>query len=89
MTGATCCSGIGAPETSMPGIDWRWSAEIEKFPSSVLKARHPGSVNLGDMTAPDFALRPAGRLTCWSPELPARRFLWPVIANLWRTNAAT
>ena len=36
MKGATICSGIGAPETAMPWVDWRWCAEIEKFPSAVL-----------------------------------------------------
>lgn len=56
MTGATLCSGIGAPETAMPWIDWRWCAEVEKFPSAVLAARH-GHMNLGDITAPDFIER--------------------------------
>lgn len=58
MNAATLCSGIGAPETAMPGWIWRWCAEIEPFPSAVLAARF-GHVNLGDMTAPDFAARAA------------------------------
>lgn len=43
----------------MPGWDWRWHAEIEAFPSAVLRARHPKSVNLGDVSAPDFVERAA------------------------------
>ena len=54
LKGATMCSGIGAPETALPNIQWLWSAEVEKFPSAVLSSRHPGSKNLGDITAPDF-----------------------------------
>lgn len=57
MTGATCCSGIGAPETAMPWVNWKWAAEVERFPSSVLAARHPQTTNLGDITAPDFIAR--------------------------------
>lgn len=41
----------------MPEIDWIWHAEIEPFPSAVLAARFPGSVNLGDVLAPDFMER--------------------------------
>lgn len=43
----------------MPGWDWRWHAEIEPFPSAVLDARLPQSVNLGDVNAPDFCDRAA------------------------------
>lgn len=57
MRGATICSGIGAPETAWPWVDWLWSAEIEKFPSAVLSTRHPQTMNLGDATAPDFIER--------------------------------
>ena len=57
MTAATLFSGIGAPETSMPDWEWLWSAEIEKFPSAVLAERFPHTVNLGDVTADDFAER--------------------------------
>lgn len=57
MIGATLFSGIGAPEVAMPGWRWPWHAEIEKFPSAVMAARHPYSVNLGDVTADDFCER--------------------------------
>jgi DNA (cytosine-5)-methyltransferase 1 len=57
MIAATLFSGIGGPECAMPHWDWRWCAEIEKFPSAVLKARHPTSVNLGDINAEDFVER--------------------------------
>lgn len=43
----------------MPDWDWKWHAEIEKFPSEVMAARHPGSVNLGDVSAHDFTQRAA------------------------------
>lgn len=54
MTGATCFSGIGAPEVALPEVNWLWHAEIEKFPSAVMAARRTGSVNLGNVTAADF-----------------------------------
>ncbi len=57
MTGATCFSGIGAPEVSTPWVTWKWCAEIEPFPSSVMAERHPGIPNLGDVTANDFTER--------------------------------
>lgn len=55
----------------MPWIDWRWCAEVEKFPSAVLAARH-GHLNLGDITAPDFierarALGPLDLLVAGTP----------------------
>src|SRR5262245_42902125 len=59
MIAATLFSGIGAPECAMPHWRWAWSAEIEKFPAAVMAARHPGSINLGDVTAHDFADRAA------------------------------
>lgn len=59
MTGATLCSGIGAPEQAMPWVDWKWCAEIEAFPSAVLSHHRPNVPNLGDMTAPDFIDRAA------------------------------
>ena len=71
MTGATLCSGIGAPEQAMPWVEWQWCAETEKFPSAVLAARfdHP---NLGDITAPDFidralSLKPPDLLIAGTP----------------------
>ena len=57
MKAATLFSGIGAPEVAMPHWQWLWHAEIEKFPSAVMAARHPGSPNLGDVTAHDFIER--------------------------------
>lgn len=57
LFGATLFSGIGAPEVAMPHWDWRWHAEIDQFPSAVMAARHPQSINLGDVSADDFAER--------------------------------
>ena len=64
-------SGIGAPEVALPEIDWKWCADVEKFPSRVLGERH-GSMNLGDVTAPDFidkaqAFGPIDLLVAGSP----------------------
>jgi DNA (cytosine-5)-methyltransferase 1 len=41
----------------MPDWRWLWHAEIEKFPAAVMATRHPSSVNLGDVTTPDFCDR--------------------------------
>ncbi|MFO1163537.1 MAG: DNA cytosine methyltransferase [Reyranellaceae bacterium] len=57
MKAATLFSGIGAPEQARPDWHWLWHAEIEPFPAAVLAARHPGSVNLEDVSADDFAER--------------------------------
>lgn len=57
LVAATLFSGIGAPEVAMPHWNWAWHAEIEKFPSAVMAARHPNSVNIGDVTAHDFTQR--------------------------------
>lgn len=54
LTAASCFSGIGAPELGGPEFDWKWCAEIEKFPAAVLAQRFPESINLGDVTADDF-----------------------------------
>ncbi|MDF7673515.1 DNA cytosine methyltransferase [Acetobacteraceae bacterium ESL0709] len=54
---ASLCSGIGAPEYAAPHWEWLWHSEIAPFPSAVLAIRHPGSVNLGDLTADNFAER--------------------------------
>jgi DNA (cytosine-5)-methyltransferase 1 len=59
MIGATLFSGIGAPEVAMPEWEWPWHAETEKFPATVMAARHLQSVNLGDVTADDFCERAA------------------------------
>ena len=47
-------SGIGAPEVAMPWVDWKWCAEIERFPSQVLAHHHPRIPNLGDITHGTF-----------------------------------
>ena len=57
MIAATMFSGIGAPEQAMPGWDWKWHAEIEKFPNAVMAHHHPNSINLGDVNEPDFVER--------------------------------
>lgn len=57
MIAASLFSGIGAPECAMPGWNWAWHAEIEPFPCAVMAKRHPSSVNLGDVNAPDFCER--------------------------------
>lgn len=57
MRGATCFSGIGAPEVAMPWVDWLWHSEIEPFPCAVMAERHPLSENLGDILAADFIER--------------------------------
>jgi site-specific DNA-cytosine methylase len=54
---ATLFSGIGAPEVACPDWEWLWHAEVESFPCAVMKARHPESVNLGDVNAEDFVER--------------------------------
>lgn len=59
MIAATLFSGIGAPETAKPDWRWIWSAEIDRFPSAVLAARHPESINLGDVTSDGFIERAA------------------------------
>jgi DNA (cytosine-5)-methyltransferase 1 len=48
----TFCSGIGSPELAAESLGWsaKWSSEIDPFASAVLAARHPSTVNLGDMT---------------------------------------
>ena len=50
MKGGTLFSGIGAPECAAPWVDWRWCAEIDRFPAAVHAARFPGVSNLGDVT---------------------------------------
>jgi len=53
MRGGTLFSGIGAPEQAMPWVNWRWCAEIERFPSAVHAARF-GTLNLGDVNGVDW-----------------------------------
>ena len=57
LTGSTMFSGILAPETAMPWVDWKWCAEIEPFPCSVISGHRPELPNLGDVNAEDFAER--------------------------------
>ena len=65
MRAATMFSGIGAPEVARPEWDWRWCAEIEKFPSTVHALRHSQGgrggnravPNLGDVSKSDFVER--------------------------------
>lgn len=57
MRGATCFSGIGAPEMGLPECDWVWHADIEPFPCAVMAQRHPLSIDLGDVLAHDFIER--------------------------------
>jgi DNA (cytosine-5)-methyltransferase 1 len=45
-----------APELGMPDVDWQFTAEIEPFPCSVIRA-HGDLPNLGDVTADDFIER--------------------------------
>ena len=47
------CSGIEAASVAWKPMGWRaaWFAEIEPFPSAVLKHHYPDTPNLGDMTA--------------------------------------
>ena len=57
LTGATMFSGILAPETAMPWVDWKWCAEVDHFPCSVISSHRPEMPNLGDVNAEDFAER--------------------------------
>lgn len=57
MTGATMFSGIRAPEVAMPWVDWKWAADIEKFPNLVGRRRFRDVPNLGNVTAADFVDR--------------------------------
>ena len=70
------CSGIGAPETAAPGVQWLWSAEVERFPSRVLADRHLGSMNLGDITTADFIdkARAFGHLNLLVAGTPCQAF---------------
>lgn len=57
LTGATCFSGIGAPELGGEDFSWQWLAEFDKSPARILAARFPDVPNLGDVTAADFIER--------------------------------
>ena len=52
ITFGSVCSGIEAASVAWHPLGWRaaWLAEIEPFPSSVLRHHYPEVPNLGDMT---------------------------------------
>ena len=52
MNYGSVCSGIEAASVAWQGLGWQpaWFAEIQPFPSAVLKHHHPSVPNLGDMT---------------------------------------
>lgn len=52
MRYGSVCSGIEAATVAWHELGWKpvWFAEIEKFPSQVLKHHYPDVQNLGDMT---------------------------------------
>ncbi|MEG4149271.1 DNA (cytosine-5-)-methyltransferase [Microcoleus sp. Pol12B5] len=57
LCAATLCSGIGAPEHALADrYDFKFCAEIEKFPSTVLAHYYPKTPNLGDITKIDGTL---------------------------------
>ncbi len=62
MRYGTVCSGINAPAVAWNSLGWEeaFCAEIEAFPCSVLRERHPDVQNLGDITKyeswPDFGI---------------------------------
>ena len=53
MRFGSVCSGIEAASVAWGPLGWKaaWLAEIEPFPSAVLKHHYPNVPNLGDMTA--------------------------------------
>ena len=59
MIFATGCSGINACAVAWLPLGWEeaFCAEIEPFPSAVLRHRFPTIPNLGDITAHDFMAR--------------------------------
>lgn len=57
LRAATFCSGIGAPEHALADrYDFKFCAEIDKFPSAVLAHHYPDTPNLGDITKIDGTL---------------------------------
>ena len=73
MKYGTLFSGIGAPEQAFKDFGWehQFMAEIEKFPSAVLKYHFPNIPNLGDVTKVDWdeirRTRPVDLLVFGSP----------------------
>ena len=60
----------------MPNWHWPWHAEIDKFANAVMAKRHPGSLNLGDVSEPAFVERAkkAGRPACLVFGSPCQSF---------------
>lgn len=57
LRAATLCSGIGGPERALADrYDFKFSAEFDKFPASVLAHHYPETPNLGDITKIDGTL---------------------------------
>ena len=52
MKFGSVCSGIEAASVAWEPLGWKagWFAEIEAFPSAVLKHHYPHVLNVGDMT---------------------------------------
>jgi DNA (cytosine-5)-methyltransferase 1 len=76
MIAATMFSGIGAPEVAMPGWQWLWHAEIDRFANAVMAKRHPRSLNIGDVSGSAFVERAerAGRPACLVFGSPCQSF---------------
>ena len=55
-TFGSVCSGIEAASVAWTGLGWKaaWFAEIEPFPSAVLKHHYPDVANFGDFTQLPF-----------------------------------
>ena len=55
-TFGSVCSGIEAASVAWTGLGWKaaWFAEIEPFPSAVLKHHYPDVANFGDLTQLPF-----------------------------------
>ena len=60
----------------MPGWQWLWHAEIDKFANAVMAKHHPRSLNLGDVSGPAFIERAekAGRPACLVFGSPCQSF---------------
>lgn len=92
MTKGSLCSGTGGLDSALPG-ELRWVAETDPAASRILKREHSEVLNLGDITAPDFAPEPVDLLTsgdpCQSMSEAGRqlastdeRFLWPDVMRI-------
>jgi DNA (cytosine-5)-methyltransferase 1 len=87
ITKGSLCSGTGGLDAAVPG-ELRWVAESNDAAALILKREHPETLNLGDITAPDFLPEPVDLITsgdpCQSMSAAGRqkasqdkRFLWP------------